>query len=183
MSTADAIVYGMGSFYTSICPSLVLDGLGEAVAARHVPKVLLLNGSHDRETASALTHGGPMTAVDMVQAVADALNMRYSRRAGSSSGASASSSSSSAASEEGEVDAVPPGRYVNALLVPRGGDVAVDAQRLRALGVGHIEEVESTRDESGRVLFEPAALVAAIGQVLAVHRAAAAGGGAGTVMA
>ncbi len=38
---ADAIVYGMGSLYTSICPILCLDGMGEAIAAQaHVPKVI-----------------------------------------------------------------------------------------------------------------------------------------------
>lgn len=32
---ADAIVYGIGSLYTSICPSLILEGVGEAISARH----------------------------------------------------------------------------------------------------------------------------------------------------
>ena len=37
---ADAVVYGMGSLYTSICPILCLEGMGEALAARgDVPKV------------------------------------------------------------------------------------------------------------------------------------------------
>lgn len=37
---ADAVVYGMGSLYTSICPTLILDGVGEAIAARQeIPKV------------------------------------------------------------------------------------------------------------------------------------------------
>jgi 2-phospho-L-lactate transferase CofD len=37
---ADALVYGMGSLYTSICPALILDGMGEAIAARPgIPKV------------------------------------------------------------------------------------------------------------------------------------------------
>lgn len=36
---ADAIVYGMGSLYTSICPTICLDGMGEAIARRPVPKV------------------------------------------------------------------------------------------------------------------------------------------------
>jgi 2-phospho-L-lactate transferase/gluconeogenesis factor (CofD/UPF0052 family) len=31
----DAVVYGMGSLYTSICPTLILEGVGEAIAARH----------------------------------------------------------------------------------------------------------------------------------------------------
>jgi 2-phospho-L-lactate transferase/gluconeogenesis factor (CofD/UPF0052 family) len=30
----DAVVYGMGSLYTSICPTLILEGVGEAIAAR-----------------------------------------------------------------------------------------------------------------------------------------------------
>ncbi len=36
---ADAIIYGMGSLYTSICPTICLEGMGEAVAARNVHKV------------------------------------------------------------------------------------------------------------------------------------------------
>lgn len=30
----DAVVYGMGSLYTSICPTLILEGVGEAIAAQ-----------------------------------------------------------------------------------------------------------------------------------------------------
>lgn len=32
-------------------------------------QILLLNGSHDRETACCGAHDGPMTAADIVQAV------------------------------------------------------------------------------------------------------------------
>ena len=39
LSRADAILYGMGSLYTSIAPSLVLKGVGECIAAADVPKV------------------------------------------------------------------------------------------------------------------------------------------------
>jgi hypothetical protein len=38
LGRADCVVYGMGSLYTSICPSLCIDGVGEAIAARDVPK-------------------------------------------------------------------------------------------------------------------------------------------------
>jgi 2-phospho-L-lactate transferase/gluconeogenesis factor (CofD/UPF0052 family) len=38
VARADAVVYGMGSLYTSIAPSLVLKGVGEAVAGRDCPK-------------------------------------------------------------------------------------------------------------------------------------------------
>ena len=82
-------MYGMGSLYTSICPTLIAQGVGEAVSSlppeapirvrvqirvmvrvkvriRHpdtahkyitrnfgheVPRILMLNGDHDRETA------------------------------------------------------------------------------------------------------------------------------------
>ena len=32
-------MYGMGSLYTSVCPILCLDGMGEMIATREVPKV------------------------------------------------------------------------------------------------------------------------------------------------
>lgn len=64
LAGADAIIYGVGSLYTSLAPSLVLRGVGEAVAAREgVPKVLMLNGGHDRETSACLRGAGPMAAV------------------------------------------------------------------------------------------------------------------------
>ena len=47
-----AVLYGCGSLYSSICPSLIVRGVGVEIAALGdaVPKVLLLNGSPDRET-------------------------------------------------------------------------------------------------------------------------------------
>ncbi|PKX97559.1 gluconeogenesis factor YvcK family protein [Aspergillus novofumigatus IBT 16806] len=60
----------IGSLYTSLVPSLILRGVGQAIAtspARH--KILILNGSLDRET------GPPsqlFTAVDFVEAIARA---------------------------------------------------------------------------------------------------------------
>ena len=41
----------------------VLRGVGENIAARDVPKILMLNGSTDRETSQRIGGGGPMTAV------------------------------------------------------------------------------------------------------------------------
>jgi hypothetical protein len=43
-------------------------------------QLLLLNGSHDRETASCGAHEGPMRASDVLTAVTDALNRRRNRR-------------------------------------------------------------------------------------------------------
>ena len=47
VAECDGVVYGMGSLYTSIVPSLILEGVGESVAARDCPKVLILNGGQD----------------------------------------------------------------------------------------------------------------------------------------
>ena len=46
------------------------------VASRSVPKILLLNGSHDRETSAGLQHGSLMRADDVVRAVVSVLCMR-----------------------------------------------------------------------------------------------------------
>lgn len=54
-------------------------GVGERIAARSVPKIFLLNGSHDRETSASSSRGGPMSAADSVSAVCDALNRRYTK--------------------------------------------------------------------------------------------------------
>jgi len=39
LEKADAVIYGMGSLYTSICPVVCLEGMGEAIAACCAPKV------------------------------------------------------------------------------------------------------------------------------------------------
>ncbi|CAL5365767.1 unnamed protein product [Camellia sinensis] len=63
LRTIDYIIYAMGSLFTSICPSLI-------IASRSCPKVLLLNGIHDRETSG-------FSAACFVTAIADALNRTY----------------------------------------------------------------------------------------------------------
>ena len=64
---AEAIIYSIGSLYTSIIPSLILQGVGEAIARSNGArfKILILNGSLDRET-------GGFSALDFVAAIARA---------------------------------------------------------------------------------------------------------------
>lgn len=69
---ADAIIYSIGSLYTSLAPSLVLPGVGDAIAGSSLLngagprfKILILNGSLDRET-------GGFSAGDFVAAIARA---------------------------------------------------------------------------------------------------------------
>lgn len=65
IEASDAVVYSIGSLYTSIIPSLILRGVGVAIG-RVRTKVLILNAKVDRETGPA---SRPMTAVDFVRAV------------------------------------------------------------------------------------------------------------------
>ena len=67
---SQAVIYSIGSLYTSIIPSIVLKGVGEAVcstSARH--KILILNGCLDRETGPI---SDPFSAFDFVEAIARA---------------------------------------------------------------------------------------------------------------
>ena len=67
---SQAVIYSIGSLYTSIIPSIVLKGVGEALrstSARH--KILILNGCLDRETGPSTN---PYSAFDFVEAIARA---------------------------------------------------------------------------------------------------------------
>jgi hypothetical protein len=67
---SQAIIYSIGSLYTSIIPSIVLRGVGKAIRtsmARH--KILILNGSTDRETGPI---SSAFNAFDFVEAIARA---------------------------------------------------------------------------------------------------------------
>ncbi|RCH90002.1 hypothetical protein CU098_001611, partial [Rhizopus stolonifer] len=69
ISTHRHLVYSIGSLYTSLVPCLILRSIGNAIAhstsLKH--KILMLNGSTDRET-----HG--YSALDFVLAITRALN-------------------------------------------------------------------------------------------------------------
>ncbi|CAO2165529.1 unnamed protein product [Urochloa humidicola] len=119
LSKVDCIVYAMGSLFTSVCPSLVLRGIGETIASRSTPKVLLLNGSHDRETSG-------LSASGFVTAITDSLNRTYGDPHKSLKNR--------------------PNDYVNAILVPEGGQVPLDVENLAAQGIFHVVTVESVHD-------------------------------------
>ena len=81
ISNANCIVYGCGSLYTSVLPSLVLRDVGkEIVQKKAVPRVLLLNGWHDHETTWLETSSvgsvivKQMDATSIVQAIASAFD-------------------------------------------------------------------------------------------------------------
>jgi hypothetical protein len=70
LKKASCVIYSIGSLFTSIIPSLVLKGVGDAVSSTNIrSKILILNGTIDRETGPS---SSPFTALDFVAAIANA---------------------------------------------------------------------------------------------------------------
>jgi CofD-related protein of GAK system len=46
---AKVIIYSWGSFYTSILPAFLVDGVAEAIKSRKIPKIFFLNADSDSE--------------------------------------------------------------------------------------------------------------------------------------
>jgi 2-phospho-L-lactate transferase/gluconeogenesis factor (CofD/UPF0052 family) len=123
---ATAVVFSIGSLFTSLVPSLVLRGVGDALAAtptiRH--KILILNGSHDRESGPS---GSPMTAEDFVAAIARACQ---DSRAGGGGGGGGGSGSATPFREDDY------SRYVTHVVhLDAPGAPAVDKRRMATLGI------------------------------------------------
>lgn len=69
LQEAQVVVYGIGSLWTSILPSLITKGTGESIAENKGIKIGMLNSFNDRETSD-------MTVMDYIYNVTEALN-RY----------------------------------------------------------------------------------------------------------
>ncbi|MDD5456501.1 MAG: YvcK family protein [Candidatus Margulisbacteria bacterium] len=71
IGSSDALIYSIGSLYTSIIANLIVEGVGEKIAAGNFSKIKLLNGYNDRETYG-------MNSIDYIIAVTEGLN-RYGK--------------------------------------------------------------------------------------------------------
>ncbi|KAG9236576.1 hypothetical protein BJ875DRAFT_396892, partial [Amylocarpus encephaloides] len=142
-----AVIYCIGSLYTSIIPSLILRGVGDSIKA--VPyKMLILNGCIDRETSSVAS--GPYTATDFIAAISNACH--------SSSSSSPSFSSSPAVPKEQFKT------YVSHVIHLQGeGTPRVDKEELAGLGIECVR-LYGRKNESGEggMLYDGVAL----GQVI-----------------
>lgn len=148
---ADAIIYSIGSLYTSLAPSLVLRGIGDAIAGSSTSnetgprfKILLLNGSLDRET-------GGFVAQDFVAAIARACEQ--------SRGVA------------GDAEPALWSRYVTHLIHLEGeGAPAVDRDELSARGVECVRlygRKSSSSDPLGQGMrYDDKALVQALGAIV-----------------
>ncbi|CAN1150042.1 Uncharacterized protein YNL011C [Linum perenne] len=142
LSKVDCVVYAMGSLFTSICPSLVLRGVGENISSRTCPKVLLLNGTHDRETAG-------FSCSCFVTAVTDALNRRYG--------------------DPHNCLENPASQYVNTILVPSGAAIPIDIQALNSQGIFNVIFVDSIHDPKVGIIFDPASLINTLADLIGRH--------------
>ncbi|XP_018434128.1 uncharacterized protein YNL011C isoform X2 [Raphanus sativus] len=160
LRSVDCIVYAMGSLFTSICPSLVLLGVGEIISSRSCRKVLLLNGTQDRETSG-------FTASCFVTAIADALNRTHGdpniRLNNPVSGSCYYIHTFLFIFFVRCISfflfCVQPGYYINTLLVPKDGEIAVDLKQLSEQGIDDVRVVETVRDPKHGVLFNPSSLI------------------------
>ncbi|XP_027356503.1 uncharacterized protein YNL011C [Abrus precatorius] len=139
LRNVDCIVYGIGSLFTSICPSLVLLGIGEIISSRSCLKVLMLNGTRDRETDG-------FSASCFVTAITDALNRKYG--------------------QPGNRLQNLPSDYINTLLVPRDGEISVDVDCLAAQGIFDVMVVDSVRDPKVGTIFDPKSLIRSLADLI-----------------
>ncbi|KUI59607.1 hypothetical protein VP1G_06854 [Cytospora mali] len=148
LEESDTVVYSVGSLYTSIIPSVIVRGVGAAIANGRVRnKVLILNSKTDRETGPAAS---PMTAADFVRAIAKAAK---------------ESQTDFGAVGEGEV-----GRYITHLVYLDGaergapGMPRVDVDELGGLGIRCVRVKGRMEGEGKRrtVRYEETGLVEAL---------------------
>lgn len=145
IDASEAVIYSIGSLYTSIIPSLILQGMGASISNEAGPrfKILILNGSLDRET-------GGFSASDFVAAIA---------RAGEES--------SGHFLNDGEiVDAKLWSRYVTHLIYLEGEGVPyVDKAELTGWGVECVR-LYGRKGEDGVTRYDGKALAQALGAIL-----------------
>ncbi|KAJ5622702.1 LPPG:FO 2-phospho-L-lactate transferase CofD/UPF0052 [Penicillium herquei] len=133
LNDAQAIIYSIGSLYTSIIPAIVLRGVGRSILAspaRH--KILILNGSLDRETGPP---SQAFSASDFVEAIARAGEESRGSRSVRSQLHSDSHTSTSA-TENNRSNSIPYNSYVTHILHLDGpGTPHVDRERLMEMGI------------------------------------------------
>jgi 2-phospho-L-lactate transferase/gluconeogenesis factor (CofD/UPF0052 family) len=175
INDSQAIIYSIGSLYTSIIPSIVLRGVGKSIVsspARH--KILILNGSLDRETGPP---SAPFAASDFVEAIVSAGEESRGRGPIGHSQHQNQSEDAVAASAQGDVRnyrALPYTSYVTHILHLEGpGTPLVDRDRLAHMGIETLRLYGRKimgRDGDGETVvgmqYDPNALVQAIEVVL-----------------
>lgn len=168
---AQAIVYSIGSLFTSVIPSVILRGVGQSIAsssARH--KILILNGSVDRETGPP---SEPYTAVDFVDTITRAGEESRGRGSFERNGNEPFSPSAPTANTAWH-SSLPYSSYVTHILHLEGpGTPVVERERLAAMGIEtlrlygrKIVSFDGDTEVATGMKYDSAALVQALEVVL-----------------
>ncbi|KAJ5617057.1 hypothetical protein N7537_002171 [Penicillium hordei] len=191
INDSQAIIYSIGSLYTSIIPAIVLRGVGKSIVsspARH--KILILNGSLDRETGPP---SAPFAASDFVEAIVSA--GEESRGRGPIVHAQHQIQSQHPATTSGQENvrnyrALPYTNYVTHILHLDGpGTPHVDRERLAHMGIETLRlygrkiiSKDGDRETVVGMQYDPNALVQAIEVVLGKKGDAMVRGGLGNAL-
>ncbi|KAK9687099.1 hypothetical protein K7432_014914 [Basidiobolus ranarum] len=152
LNSKHTLLYSIGSLYTSIMPCLVLRGVGNAIA--NSPslrnKILMLNGSHDREVDG-------YTAIDFIQAITNGLN--FSRQVDASA-IHAECKSPTVLTEQAltfpispSINPEPASKFITHLIYLDNSQIHVDLNEVQALGIIPIK-VPGSLDSQGRPIYE-----------------------------
>ena len=147
LGEASAVIYSIGSLYTSVIPSLILRDVGAAIGNPSIRfKILILNGSLDRETTAVNFKFG---AKDFVKAIADACH-------------SSQSGSEKSLPQDSELR-----KYVTHVIHLQGeGTPTVERAELAALGVECVR-IYGRKNEGGEgLLYDGNALRGALEAIL-----------------
>lgn len=141
LNDAQAIIYSIGSLYTSIVPSLVLKGIGQAIDNPFIRyKILILNSTIDRETGPS---SDPYSALDFIASIA---------KAGEES--------------KGNNEPVDKGKYrnyVTHLIHLQGpGTPAVNKEELKSIGIEAIRVYGRKNDGENFVRYDERGLIQAL---------------------
>ncbi|KAL8743237.1 MAG: hypothetical protein Q9190_004388 [Brigantiaea leucoxantha] len=142
--TSDAVIYSIGSLYTSLAPSLILRGVGAAIDSGPRLKILILNGSLDRET-------GGFGASDFVDAVVRACESSRGRYLSVGDGVK-------------EVEVVR--RYVTHLIHLEGLGTPEVEKREALRGVECVRLYGRKGEVDGKMRYDEKALAQALGVIL-----------------
>lgn len=170
LKEAQAIIYSIGSLYTSIIPSIILKGVGEAIANPGIKyKILILNSTNDRETGPS---SNPYSALDFIAAIAKA---GAESRLGSSTPSNPSHPSpaqpSNILSKNNAANVAPSPseyrNYVTHLIHLTGpGTPRVDKDELADLGIETIRVYGRRVEGESFVRYDEKALVQALGVLM-----------------
>jgi hypothetical protein len=141
LNDAQAVIYSIGSLYTSIVPSLILKGIGTAIENPSIRyKILILNSTIDRETGPS-TH--PYSALDFIGAIVKACE-----------------------ESKGNKEVLIKSKYrnyVTHLIHLQGpGTPAVDKEELKGLGIEAIRVYGRRNEGEGFVRYDERGLIQAL---------------------